>query len=73
MKGKTSETRCLFFYVRQLMINVFERRIIMRNFTSVELRSIIDLHEKWLRNETDGVRANLRLADFVNRQEAVNY
>ena len=50
----------------------------MREFASEELRNIIDLHEKWLRNETDGVRANLRgaslrLADFVNRQEAVNY
>ena len=45
----------------------------MREFTSEELRNIIDLHEKWLRNETDGVRAKLRLADFVNRQEAVNY
>ena len=36
----------------------------MREFTSEELRNIIDLHKKWLRNETDGVRANLRGADL---------
>ena len=36
----------------------------MREFTSEELRNIIDLHEKWLRNETDGVRANLREANL---------
>lgn len=36
----------------------------MRNFTSGELRNIIDLHEKWLRNETDGVRANLSWANL---------
>lgn len=31
----------------------------MCKFTSEKLREIIDLHEKWLRNEIDGVRANL--------------
>ena len=36
----------------------------MRKFTSEKLRKIIDLHEKWLRNETDGVRANLYEADL---------
>ena len=36
----------------------------MRKFTSEKLRKIIDLHEKWLRNQTDGVRANLREADL---------
>ena len=44
----------------------------MREFTSEELRSIIDLHEKWLRNETDGVRANLHGTDLreANLREA---
>ena len=36
----------------------------MRKFTSEKLRKIVDLHEKWLRNETDGVRANLREANL---------
>ena len=36
----------------------------MRKFTSEKLRKIIDLHEKWLRNETDGVRADLREANL---------
>ena len=36
----------------------------MHEFTSEELRNIIDLHEKWLKNETDGVRADLRGADL---------
>ena len=44
----------------------------MRKFTSEKLRKIIDLHEKWLRNETEGVRANLREANLsgANLREA---
>ena len=31
---------------------------------SVELKTILDLHEKWLNNEPDGEKADLRLADL---------
>lgn len=31
---------------------------------SVELKAILDLHEKWLNNEPDGKRANLYMADL---------
>jgi uncharacterized protein YjbI with pentapeptide repeats len=31
--------------------------------TQENLTRIVQLHEKWLRNESDGVRANLSFAD----------
>ena len=36
----------------------------MKKYTQEELNTIIELHQKWLNNEEDGVRANLYEADL---------
>ena len=36
----------------------------MKTYTPEELKTVLDLHGKWLRNEEGGVRADLSLADL---------
>lgn len=36
----------------------------MKTFTHQELQEILELHQKWLNNEIDGVRADLSWCDL---------
>jgi uncharacterized protein YjbI with pentapeptide repeats len=39
----------------------------MRKISDEELRKVLNLHEKWLKKEEDGVRADLSETDLSNK------